>query len=226
MKRTLFFVFTILAVLFSSCNQGGYEEDSAVWVVDSAWNVIATFGGASRAAEGMHEAESLVSAYNAVHTEDQYILITDEELLDIEKAPDARIMVVYADNYEVYCDNTVPREKLEYERKIAKSEARRIKYNSKRGAILFVDNESPVYVEPYEPVISRYEKYTFYVLDEEGEIVYEEHITDYYNDDDQACNNRLNMMISHWKSGAPDNWVTFIYGYIYTGPAPEPSEED
>jgi hypothetical protein len=226
MKKNVFFGFLIILAIFSSCSTGGGGDGSGAWVVDSAWNVVAEFGETSRAADVIDEAEALVADYNATHTDDQYTIVTDEEELDIENAPDAHIVIVYADDNQIYCDYTFERSRLGYERELARSEVKRIKYNSPRGAILYVDNDAPEYVEPYDPPpVNRYEKYTFYILDAAGEIVFEEHITDYYFEDDAACDARLNLMIHHWKSGAPENWVTFIYGYIYTGPPPEDPED-
>lgn len=221
MRNKIAFLMVFALFAFTACDQATATPDASVWVVNSAWKVVAEYNYSGRAIESLDAVEDMVETYNAANTDDQLTIIEDEEELNIENAPDARVMVVYADNFEVYCDNTVPRAQLEYEREIAKKEVKRLEYNSKRGAILYVDNDSPEYTPPYEPpVVDRYEKYSMYVLDAEGNIVWEEHITDYYFDDDAACDGRLNMMIQHWRSGVPDTWVTFIHGYIYVKPEP------
>lgn len=225
-NKIAFFVLFALLFSFIACNSSGVGTpgEANLWVVNSAWKVVAEYDYSARAINSLEAVENMVETYNRENAEDQLTIIDDPSDLDIENAPDARILIVYADNLEVYCDNTFPREKLEYERNIARNEVKRLKFNSPRGAILYIDDAAPEIIPPYvPPVIDRYAKYSMYVLDVEGNIVWEEHITDYYFDDDFACDVRLNMMIQCWRSGAPENWASFVHGYIYV--KPEPPEE-
>lgn len=240
--KKVFFIALMSLVLFSGCSLlvGADGEDGAdsaqpnVWVVNSAWKIVKEYAVASRALESLDAVEAEVEAYNDTTTDDQLTIITDEEDLDIELAPEATLTIIFTDTNEVHATSTVIRADLESEREIFRKEVKTLKFNSGRETALYVDNDAPSYTPPYvEPVDTRtdYEKYSIYVLAPDGSILFEEHCSETVRDDEDVSSDEeyFTVRLRSLKLGLSNDFPAVSYiisGYIYTPPTPETPAED
>lgn len=134
------------------------------YVYNSAWELV-DFGYdvTSRALD--LSTQATVDEYNATHTDDQLIVMSEET--PIVLAPDADAYIVDSVTHEqirAYLD--VPRTDLQERRELYRFQA----YSD--GGVLYIDNVPPI---PEPPVpLPDYERYAVYIIGPAG-IVYETH---------------------------------------------------
>ena len=138
-------------------------------IYNSAWEIIGE--GVKPASKDLALGgwADIVAAYNADHTDDQYMM-ADGEVIPIELAPPAVAYIVKASDYSVIKTfEDVSRVALRDERPLWRLEC------MADNGILFVDKvpPPPIPPEPIDPFI----QYACYVLDDLGVIQFEAHPT-------------------------------------------------
>ena len=167
-NKTMIF---LTLILLASCDQAITIEPLSpnIRVYNSAWDVVRSDRIESRSITTDAELVEYVENYNATNTEDQLFLIEGEAEVPIEQAPNANAWIVDATTYDIKEEYlALPRVQLETDR-----EAWRLQLRNVGNALLFVDRIPPRPEPP--PVISDYEKYACYLIDENGLIVFETH---------------------------------------------------
>lgn len=159
-------------------------------IKNSAWETVPLNVAARRLSvrsnASAEDYAAAVAAYNASHTDDQLFLYEGQDPA-ITEAPDANAyMTNPMTNAVLESFENVPRTDLQERRDSwrLQRELTALHYNvrDENGYLvpcaLYVDNVPPEeIVTPLPPEPTPYEKYAIYVIDENGEIVNEEHAT-------------------------------------------------
>lgn len=120
-------------------------------------------------------AQEIVAEYNAETDGDQIVILTED--VPIEESPDVTIYFAKAVNgfYEIHSTYDLERSYYKQYKQGIEQEA------AGYGCIVFVDKvpetAPPPYVDPRTP----YEKYSIYVVEEDGSIAFEEHCTETFD---------------------------------------------
>jgi hypothetical protein len=169
MKNKIIFLLTL--ILLASCKQIITIEPPPpnIRVYNSAWQIVRADRLESRNITSTADLEAYVEQYNQANTDDQLFLIPGEAEVPIEQAPSANAWIVDATTYDIKEEYlALPRVQLETDREVWRLQLRNV-----GNALLFVDRIPPRPEPP--PVISDYEKYACYLIDENGGIVFETH---------------------------------------------------
>lgn len=208
-------------LLLASCTETVIEyhlPEPNVYVVDSAWQVVASeYEDGALASRSL---ESEVSTYNAEHLDDQWRIYRDT-VPAIGAAPDATLSMVDSASYSRLDVRTVSRADL-----AATRDAMRL-LASERGALLYVDLEPPAYrfvlpsSPPAELPTDPYYLYAWYLIHiNDGAIQKEEH--DDLIEPPVYFELRIRMarqsIIPEYNAAHPDDPVALVYSQRYEMP--------
>ena len=167
MRNALIAVCVFFALLFVSCQSPvNTSETFGRSIVNSEWKIVKTVQvSKSRDASVLTLADE-VAIHNSTTMDDFWWIFPEGEVPTIENAPPLTVYFVNPYTYVVnYKEENVVR-KLFVDKILAWRE-------SAGAQLLYIDHIPPKPVYPWES--TPYEWYAFYVLDEAGQIVYEDH---------------------------------------------------
>ena len=142
-------------------------------VMNSMWKDV-TPTVSKYLARGAVNLDSSVADYNATHIDDQWFIV-DGEVPDLDHAPPAQAYIVDPDTHAPLIDSSGnPYSYTDWPRKqLVENYTGWVHYAESSGGVLYIDVIPPAPIPPTAEQL--YAKYSIYVIDSAGAILYEFH---------------------------------------------------